>query len=243
MIDTGRKIAVITGAAHGIGRSTAETFLRHGWRVLGIDLDENALRDLEAAFPGEAVGVVCDVTSRDDVVGAVERTDELDGEVWACLNIAGAFPPSSLREYTDMAYHLAFGSTVLGTVNVTSACVDRLAKVGGVVVNTASTAAFDPPIVHLFYSAAKAAVVSLTRSFAKELAPDGIRVNAIAPGYTRTERVIANGRMDGAEESIPLRRAARPEEMAEIFWTIAGEDRFAYMTGETVLVSGGFPMR
>jgi NAD(P)-dependent dehydrogenase (short-subunit alcohol dehydrogenase family) len=239
---TGR-IAVITGAAAGIGQATARAFLSHDWSVLGLDMDETGLRSMEERSGGRFLGVVCDVASRQEVEAAVARLPELDGGLWACLNIAGTFPPSRLSEYDLEAYRAAFDSSVLGTVNVTAACAPLLALVGGVVVNTASTAAFVPPIFHMFYAAAKAAVVSLTRSFALELAPDGVRVNAIAPGYTRTERVIANGRMDGFEATVPLGRAAAPDEIAEIFWTIAGEDRFAYMTGETIMVSGGTPMR
>jgi NAD(P)-dependent dehydrogenase (short-subunit alcohol dehydrogenase family) len=238
-----RKIAIISGAARGIGRVTATTFLDHRWRVLGLDLDAAGLEEVSAGHPGEFLGVPTDVSSREAVEAAVARIDELGGELHAVLNIAGAFPPSRLSDYDVERYRVIFDSSVLGTVNVSAVAAPLLAPAHGVIVNIASTASFAPPVFHMFYAAAKTAVVSLTRSFALELAPSGIRVNALAPGYTRTERVIANGRMDGSESQIPLGRGAEPAEMADILWMMAGEDRMPYMTGETVMVSGGFPMR
>jgi 3-oxoacyl-[acyl-carrier protein] reductase len=166
------------------------------------------------------------------------------GPLRAVLNVAGIYPPTTLEDVSVERYRAIFDTNVLGTLNVIaeSVAVMRSQSGRGAIVNFASVDAFAVSRGQLIYSAAKAAVVSLTRSLALELAADEITVNAVAPGWVDTPGNRATGRMDGAASTIPLGRVAQPEEIAEWVWRLAGQSS-AYMTGETLVISGGSVMR
>jgi 3-oxoacyl-[acyl-carrier protein] reductase len=235
--------ALVTGAASGMGHAVAARFVASDWTVLGFDLDEARLAaaadGLGPRFRAHAV----DVRDRDGVRHALADASFSGAPLRAVLNVAGIYPPTSLMDFTPELYRAIFDINVLGTVNVTaeSVAVMRRHGAGGAVVNFSSVDAFAVSRGQLLYSASKAAVVSLTRSLAIELAPDGIVVNAIAPGWVDTPGNRATGRMHGVASSIPLGRPARPEEIADWAWRLAGET--GYMTGETVVLSGGVVMR
>ncbi len=228
---------IITGAASGMGLSTAEVFLRHGWTVVGLDV--------VAAEPAEGAGTfvpaVADVRDRDALTAAIDVALPADGAIDAVANIAGVYPPTTLESYDEATFRRIFDINVLGVLNVTAAARPRM-RAGAAIVNFASVDAFSVSPGQLLYGASKAAVVMLTKSLALELAPAGIRVNGIAPGWVATPGNTATGRMDAAAASIPIGRVAQPEEIAGWVWLLAGAQA-GFMTGETVVLSGGDVMR
>ena len=235
--------AVVTGAASGMGAAVADRFAREGWRVLALDADSERLAAMVAQIGQRLVPLTVDIRSRADVEAALARVDE-PGQVRAVVNAAGIYPTTTLADFTQDAYRRIFDVNVLGTLNVTAAAVPliRAHGGGGAVVNFASIDAFAVSRGQLVYSASKAAVVSITRSLAIELADDRIAVNAVAPGWVATEGTLAGGRIQEAVRAVPLGRAAEPEEIADWVWTL-GSVPGSYLTGETLVISGGLVMR
>ena len=235
--------AVVTGAASGMGAAVADRFAREGWRVLALDADSERLAAMVAQIGERLVPLTVDIRSRADVEAALAGVDE-PGQVRAVVNAAGIYPTTTLADFTQDAYRRIFDVNVLGTLNVTAAAVPliRAHGGGGAVVNFASIDAFAVSRGQLVYSASKAAVVSITRSLAIELADDRIAVNAVAPGRVATEGTLAGGRIQEAVRAVPLGRAAEPEEIADWVWTL-GSVPGSYLTGETLVISGGLVMR
>lgn len=222
-------VAVITGAASGMGRACAERFLAEGWTVAALDR-------VDADVDG-ARAIAVDVTD----AAAVERAVSSLGPLRAVVNAAGIYPPTTLETATVELYRRTFDVNVLGTVLVCQAAAPHLVD-GGAIVNFASIDAFLPSPGQLLYCASKAAVVALTRSLALELAPR-VRVNALAPGWVDTPGNRATGRMEAALADVPLRRAATPQEMADLVWFLATGAGAAYVTGETLTATGGSAFR
>lgn len=249
---TGPRTAVITGAASGMGRSTAELLVSHGWTVIGVDV--SVVPDIAVGSgtsgtsgnSGSLVPVQADITDRtalDEGVATALRTlqNGRPPHVDLVANIAGVFPPSTLDTYTDSLYRLVFDVNVLGSLNLVAVCRPHLTR-GSAVVNFASVDAFTVSPGQLLYGASKAAVVMITKSLALELAPHGIRVNGIAPGWVDTPGNAATGRMAAAAASVPLGRVAQPEEIARWVEIMAGDDA-AFLAGETIVLSGADVMR
>jgi len=232
-------VALITGAASGMGRSSVEQFLSRGWTVLGLDVTE---ADIASDAGGRFVPLVADVRSRGDVAAAIDAALSEGEAVDVVANIAGVYPPSTLDTYTDELYRRVFDINVLGLLNVTAAARPRLRE-GSSVVNFASVDAYEVSRGQLLYGASKAAVVMLTKSLALELAPDRIRVNGIAPGWVATPGNAATGRMEAAAASIPLGRVAQPSEIAAWVWLVSQGDHASFLTGETIVLAGGDVMR
>lgn len=228
--------AIVTGAASGMGRATAQALLNGGWSVLS--LDRTASPD---AGHRRLHHVDTDVTDRAAVAAAVAGFTRDRRPVHLVANVAGIYPPSTLTTFTDELYRRVFDVNVLGVLNVAAEAVPHM-PAGSAVVNFASVDAFTVSPGQLLYGASKAAVVMLTKALALELAPRGIRVNAIAPGWVDTPGNQATGRMDAAAASIPLGRVADPAEIAN--WVgILGGPQAAFMTGETIVLSGGDVIR
>jgi 3-oxoacyl-[acyl-carrier protein] reductase len=226
-------VAIVTGAASGMGAACAERFAAEGWLVAGFDL---------AAVAADGVlGIAVDIADPDAVADAVARVLAVLGAPSALVNAAGVYPPSTLVTASAALYRRTFDVNVLGTLLVTQATVPHMPE-NSSIVNFASIDAFAPSPGQLLYCASKAAVVALTRSLALELAPR-VRVNGIAPGWVDTPGNRATGRMDAALASVPLGRAASPAEIADLVWFLAGEQRAGYVTGETLAATGGSAFR
>jgi 3-oxoacyl-[acyl-carrier protein] reductase len=227
--------AVITGAGSGMGRSTAERFLREGWTVIALDIAPVEIPEAS----GRLLSAVVDVRDRTAVADALAGlVPQAGGTVEAVANVAGIYPPTTLETYTDELYHRVFDINVLGVLNVTAESAQYLAE-GASVVNFASVDGLTVSPGQLLYCASKAAVIMITKSTAIELAPRRIRVNAIAPGWVETVANRATGRMEAAAGSIPLGRVGQPEEIAEWVWILSGAGVAGYITGETINMSGG----
>ena len=223
---------LVTGAARGLGRAFADALVAEGHDVMSADI--TAIDD--------RASVVCDVSDPDSVDGAVAATvDELGG-LDALVNNAGIVTvtrgPSPVIPIEEFDRVMAVN--VKGTWLMTRAAIPALtAAGGGSIVNMASETAYSGSHGMTHYVASKAAVVGLTRSFARELGAAGIRVNAIAPGYTDTEggRVIG----DPAKYDVsgtPLGRVATPDDMVGTMLWLVGPGS-AFVSGQVVLVNGG----
>lgn len=232
--------AIVTGAASGMGRATAELLVEDGWDVLALDRVATSYAVGDRAVETVAV----DVTDRDAVAAAVTAYVEGSGSgrgVDLVANIAGIYPPTTLDTFDEETYRRIFDVNVLGVLNVAAEGVAHMTS-GGAVVNFASVDAFTVSRGQLLYGASKAAVVMLTKALALELAPRGIRVNAIAPGWVDTPGNAATGRMAEAAAGIPLGRVAQPREIARWVELLASSDA-GFMTGETLVLSGGDVIR
>lgn len=235
-----RPAVLVTGAASGMGGAVARRFAAAGWRVLAADRDAGALESLAAEPGGACVPLAVDVTDRAGIADALAAALG-DGPLRAVVNAAGIYPPTRLADFTEDAYRAIFDVNVLGTLHTIAAARPYLRAAGGSsVVNFASVDAFAVSPGQLLYSASKAAVVSLTKSLAIELADEGVAVNAVAPGWVDTPGNRATGRMADVAAGIPLGRVAAPEEIADWVWHLV---HGGYVTGETLVLSGGSVMR
>lgn len=230
---------LVTGAASGMGRATTELFLSTGWTVLALDIVPLVL---EGEGEGRLRSAVADVRSRASVEQAIASSLPPGAGIDAVANIAGVYPPTNIDAYDEETYRRIFDVNVLGVVNVIAAARSRMAP-GGSIVNFASVDAFEVSPGQLFYGASKAAVVMLTKSLALELAPEGIRVNGIAPGWVETPGNAVTGRIAEAAESIPLGRVAQPAEVADWVRLLSDPGHTSFMTGEIVTLSGGAVIR
>ncbi|MDC7803700.1 SDR family NAD(P)-dependent oxidoreductase [Sphingomonas sp. BLCC-B65] len=232
-------VALVTGAASGMGASTVTLFLERGYTVVALDV---AWPDTDVEPGGALRRIVADVRSRDAVVAAIDGVLTGGEGIDVVANIAGVYPPTTLATYDEETYRRIFDINVLGVLNVIAAARPRLRR-GASVVNFASVDAFTVSRGQLLYGASKAAVVMLTKALALELAPDGIRVNGIAPGWVATPGNAATGRMEAAAASIPLGRVATPEEIAAWVWLVSQPEYGAFLDGETIVLSGADVMR
>jgi NAD(P)-dependent dehydrogenase (short-subunit alcohol dehydrogenase family) len=230
--------AVITGSGSGMGRATAELYLARDWDVIAVDVVDNP--GIESA---NLHWVKADVRDRAALeANLAPAVAAAGGRIDAVANIAGVFPPTTLETFTEENFRLIFDVNVLGVLNVTAACVPYM-KSGSAIVNFASVDGFTVSRGQLLYGASKSAVIMLTKSLALELAPKGIRVNGIAPGWVATPGNAATGRMEEAAKSIPIGRVAQPSEIAEWVWLLSDPTKAGFVDGETIVISGADVMR
>jgi len=221
-----------------MGRATAELYLDRGWQVVAIDVAENPGLKSENLH-----WVRADVRNRETLeLELAQIVKNVGGQIDAVANIAGVFPPTTLETFTEENFRFIFDVNVLGVLNVTAACVPYM-NPGSAVVNFASVDGFTVSRGQLLYGASKSAVIMITKSLALELAPKGIRVNGIAPGWVATPGNAATGRMEEAAKSIPIGRVAQPSEIAEWVWLLSDSTKAGFVDGETIVISGADVMR
>jgi len=238
---------VVTGSGSGMGRATAIQFAEQGAAVTVVDIDEAAAEatvDRITEAGGDAVAVVADVSDADDVEGFVERTVDEFGSLDVLHNNAGipqqSTPVEDVAESTwDDIVDVNLKSAFLGAKY---AVPQMREQGGGVILNTASTAAIRPRTGLSAYCASKGGMVTLTKQLAHELAEDDIRVNAICPVATDTEMLpefTSDGlTVDEMAATIPLGRLAEPDDVAQAAAFLASDDA-EMITGTALEVDGG----
>jgi NAD(P)-dependent dehydrogenase (short-subunit alcohol dehydrogenase family) len=240
------KVAVITGAGSGMGKASAKVFMREG--ALGvIATDISGAEDDTAKELGDGVVPVhCDVTKEEDVVAAIDAAVQEFGRIDAVLNVAGIGVGMAMLDVTQKDYDRVLDIMLRGVFFGTTHGIRAMQKVGagGSIVNWASLAALNATPGTSIYSAAKAGVVSLTKSAAVEHGHEGIRTNAICPGYILSEGMGAGlARMkDHLTPKIPMQRLGEPIEVAELGAFLSSE-RAAYINGAVITVDGGYGVR
>jgi NAD(P)-dependent dehydrogenase (short-subunit alcohol dehydrogenase family) len=232
-MNTTAPVALVTGAASGIGHSTAERLAADGWTVMRGDL--RASGNVHA----------CDVTSQSSVEAAVSVCVAEHGSLDAIVNAAGRGKPTPFLEASDLVWTETLDVNLMGTVRVCRAALPHLRNSTraerGIVNFTSQAAKTGGLLIGAPYSAAKAAVLCLTKTLAAEFGGDGIRVNAVAPGIVDTPFLdgVPGIRERGAQ--LPLGRIGRPDEVASVVSFLLSADA-AYLTGEIVDVNGGLYM-
>lgn len=245
------KIMIVTGGSRGIGAATALLAAQRGYAVCVNYLHnrkaaEEIVRNIER-IGRHAIAVAADVASETDVVRLFETVDKELGCVTALVNSAGILEKQTRLDGIDAArLHRIFATNVTGTFICSREAVRRMSTrhggEGGGIVNVSSRASqIGSPGEYIDYAASKGAVDSLTIGLAKEVAEEGIRVNAVRPGFIYTDMHASGGepnRVDRVKEFAPMKRGGKAEEVASaILWLLS--DEASYTTGAFIDVSGG----
>lgn len=237
------QIAVITGAAQGLGYAIAERFVAEGARVVLGDLNLEATRAAAATLGGDdvAVAVRCDVSSAAEVQALVDTAVERFGTLDIMVNNAGITRDATMRKMTEDDFDKVITVHLKGTWNgLRAASAIMRENQRGSIVNMSSISGKVGMIGQTNYSAAKAGIVGMTKAAAKELAYLGVRVNAIAPGLIRSAMTEAMPQRiwDSKVAEVPMGRAGEPSEVASVALFLAS-DLSSYMTGTLMEVTGG----
>lgn len=241
------QVVIVTGAANGIGREVACAFVREGAYVAALDVDQSGLQSLVADTGGDALmAIVADVTRSEELTRAVDNVLSRWKRVDVLVNNAGGF--QALRNTEDIPedewdWILRFNLT--STFLLTKAVLPTMRQQRyGRIVNVSSFVRGGVVTVTSHYAAAKAGVIGFTRHLAREVGPDGITVNAVAPGVVSTERyraIRSPAEIARTVETIPARRLGESTDVASSVLFLASADA-GYVTGATLDVNGGFLM-
>jgi 3-oxoacyl-[acyl-carrier protein] reductase len=233
------QVAVVTGAAAGIGNAVARVLQAHGARACLLDIDGAAAETAAKAMGGDTLAVACDVTDEASVLAARDKVMAACGRIDILVNNAGIYPHENFDQMTVESWDRVFDVNAKSVFLCTRAFAAPMRKAGyGRIVSIVTVDAYIPKPTMPHYAASKAAVASLIRTFALDYAPDGVLVNGVSPGAVATERAKSDDWLPKRIAEIPLKRAAEPEDIAEVVRFLASPSN-RFIAGETVVASGG----
>lgn len=246
LFDLTGRVALVTGASSGLGERFAQVLAAAGAKVVIGARRVERLESLAASIKdagGEALAVKLDVTDKSDITAAFDAAETAFGCVDILLNNAGVGPQHKVLEQTEAEWRFIMDTNLDAVWFVGQEAARRMVKHGadGSIINIASVLSFRNVRTLSAYATAKAAVVQLTKSMALELADQGVRVNAIAPGYILTEINQAYFSTPRGEETIkriPMQRIGQPSDLDGVLLLLSSSAS-SFMTGETVTVDGG----
>jgi 3-oxoacyl-[acyl-carrier protein] reductase len=237
------KVALVTGGNIGIGAATSRRLAEEGAALaIGYVEDPDGARDLArecSAFGQQAVAVPGDVSDAASVTGMVRAVNEQLGAVQILVNNAGVARHTPFVDIAEDEWDWIFQTNIYGVYRCTRAVLpDMLAAGSGCIVNLSSELALVGEAEQVHYVATKCAIIGLTKALAREVAPQGVRVNAVAPGPTDTRILADEERTSRFTDGIPLRRLGRPEEIGATIAFLCSSDAEWY-TGQVISPNGG----
>lgn len=241
------KVVIVTGAGRGIGRGIAQKLAAEGAVVVVSDIDAATARSTAEDLGGESIGVAADVADPAAVGELVRTVTDRFGRIDALVNNAGWDKVGPFLDSDEADWDRIIRINLYGTLHMSKAVMAVMKEQGsGTVINIGSDAARVGSSGEAVYSAAKGGIVAFSKTMARELARYGVTVNAVCPGPADTPLFAEIGEQNpklrqALERSIPLRRLARPEDLANVVAFLAS-DEASYITGQTLSVSGGLTM-
>ena len=241
------KVAIITGGANGIGLAACERFAEEGAHVIMADFDEVAGKEQEALFKSKELDVTflqLDVVDRQSVSNLVEQTIKKYGKIDILINNAGITQDATLLKMEPEQFQNVLNVNLIGVFNCTQTVVPYMLENGsGKVINTSSVSGVYGNFGQTNYAATKAAVVGMTKTWAKEFGRKGINVNAVAPGFTVTAMVekMPEKVIDQMKSIVSLQRLGKPRDIANAYLFLAS-DESDYVHGHVLHVDGGIMM-
>lgn len=240
------KVVIVTGGTRGIGKAVVFEFIQNGAKVVFTYLknDEAAgvIMDEIKELRGEAAAIKADVRDYKEARRVVEEAINKFGTVDILINNAGITKDKALMMMDPSEWQEVIDTNLTGYFNMAKACiVTMLKQKSGNIVNISSIAGVVGTPRQVNYSSAKAGIIGLTKSLAKEVGPYGIRVNAVAPGYIETDMTKDLKQKENILKIIPSERFGRPEEVSKAVLFLASDDA-CYITGQVIKIDGGLAM-
>lgn len=238
------KVAIITGAANGIGYAAAERFIEEGAIVFIADFDDNAGNSAANQLGENATFVQVDVANRNSVKKLVETVIVHAGRIDILVNNAGITRDAMLTKMTEDQFQQVLDVNLSGVFRCTQEVSPHMIAAGyGKIINTSSVSGVYGNVGQTNYAATKAAIVGMTKTWAKELGRKGINVNAVAPGFTETDMVkkMPETVLEKMRSIVPLQRLGTPRDIANAYLFLASEEA-SYVHGHTLHVDGAIMM-
>ncbi len=241
------RVAIITGAAAGIGFATAERFAAEGAKLIMCDVQEARVREAAERLAAKGAQVEAhkvDVTRRDEVDAMVAATLARHSRIDILVNNAGITKDARLAKMTEAQFDAVIDVNLKGVFNCSQAVASIMSEQGsGVILNASSVVGLYGNFGQTNYAASKFGVIGFTKTWARELGPKGVRVNAVCPGFVNTEilQTVPEKVLDGMKEHCWMRRLAEPSEIAAIYTFLASDDA-SYVNGTTIEASGGMSL-
>ncbi|MYL35060.1 3-oxoacyl-ACP reductase FabG [Pontibacillus yanchengensis] len=241
------KVAIITGAANGIGLEAARSFVKEGAHVVLADYDEEQgvarVQELESQH-GDVMFVQVNVAERDSVDAMVESVKNRFGRIDILINNAGITRDAMLSKMTTEQFQQVIDVNLTGVFHCTQSVLETMTSQGkGKIINTSSVSGTYGNVGQSNYAAAKAGLIGLTKTWAKELGRKGINVNAVAPGFTETAMVeeVPDKVIQQLVGQVPMQRLGKPSDIANAYLFLAS-DESDYVHGHVLHVDGGIMM-